>query len=115
MAKKARSKSIKPKRISKSALVAMASNNSIPANVSCVFKSGIGQITASLFRKGVLINMQSISNSGTIHFAEVQRGDVISINGVCTGTADIAVDVTTTPSTPQHFDAGIILAGYLVH
>jgi hypothetical protein len=115
MAKKVKSKKAKAKKISKSALVAAPSNISTEANVNCVFRSGIGQITASLFRRGVLINMQSISSSGDIHFAEVQSGDVISINGVCTGTADISIDVSTTPSTPQHFNSGLILAGYLIN
>lgn len=108
-------KKARTKKITRSALISAPAATSKSANVNCVFKSGIGQITASLFRQGLLINMQSISTSGTIHFAEVQRGDVISINGVCTGAADITIDVTTTPTTPQHFNAGIILAGYLIH
>ena len=104
----------KSKRLIKSSLFALASTESVSADVNVVFTSGIGQITASLFRNGVLINMQSISNSGSIHFAEVQSGDSISVNGVCTGTADITVSVSTNPVTPEHFNAGIIMSGYTI-
>jgi hypothetical protein len=117
-----KSKSSKPaakkkstKKLSVRSLVAVPTNLSQAADVNFLFKSGVGQATASLFRKGVLIDMQSISSSGTIHLSEVQSNDVISINGVCAGTADIKITVNTTPTTPDHFDAGIILAGYLVN
>lgn len=99
----------------KANLVAASAPTSAPARVGVTFFSGVGQITASLFRNGVLINMQSISSSGNINFSEVQSGDVISINGVCTGAADIAINRTTTPTTPEHFTAGIILSGYLIN
>lgn len=113
MAKKR--KSSKPKKLSKTSLLATPTDLSVPVEVGFRFVSGIGQATASLFRKGLLINMQSISSSGNIHFSEVQSRDVISINGVCTGTADISVSVPTRPETPEHFDSGIILTGYLIN
>lgn len=86
----------------------------VPANVIVVFTSGIGQLTASLFRNGLLINMQSVSVSGTIFFSDVQSDDMISINGICTGNASVTVNVKTSPATPQSFDAGPIHAGLIV-
>ena len=110
-------KAAKPKTatITKSELVAAPATHSQPADVQCTFTGGIGQITATLFRKGVLINMQSISSTGTIHFAEVQTGDVISVNGVCTGSALLRISISTTPVTPEQFAKGIIFAAYLIH
>lgn len=107
-------KSVKTKRLSRTSLVAFASPTSNSADISVVFNAGLGQITSSLFRNGVLINLQSISNSGSIHFSDVQSGDSISLNGICSGTADITVSVPTNPPTPEHFDAGIIMTGYTV-
>ena len=95
-------------------LVAAVATTSVPANINVVFRSGLGQLTASLFRRGVLINMQSISNDGTILLSDVQQRDVISINGVCTGTADITITVRTSPATPQRFSTGPIHRGYIV-
>ena len=115
--KKTESKNLtgkKPKSFSKSSLVAMTSASSTSADVGIIFKSGLGQITASLFRLGTLINMQSISSSGNIHFSDVQPGDSVSINGVCSGTADITLSVQSNPVTPEHFDAGIIITGYTI-
>lgn len=103
-----------PVRLLKTSLVAVAAGVSSPAKLSVVFRSGIGQITASLFRKGVMINMQSISRTGDINFSDVKRGDAIAVNGVCTGTADITINVTTNPTTPEHFTAGIIMGGYSI-
>jgi hypothetical protein len=96
-------------------LVAAAAPHSQPVDVTFTFTSGVAQATAVLFRKGVLINMQSISKSGNVNFSEVQSGDVISVNGVCTGKAVVAVNTPTTPVTPEQFNAGFIIAGYLVN
>lgn len=100
--------------LAKAALVAVANTTSRPADVGAVFTVGLGQITATLFRKGVLINMQSISTSGNIHFSDVQTGDAISINGICAGKADITVSIATHPTTPEHFEAGLIMTGYVI-
>lgn len=107
-------KTKKNRKFSKASLIAAASGFSVSADVNISFFSGLGQATAILFRNGVLINMQSISTSGTIHFQEVQSGDAIAVNGVCTGTADILLSVPSNPSTPEHFDAGIIITGYTI-
>jgi hypothetical protein len=112
--KTAKKKKTALKSISKKSLVASPSVASAPADIDIVFSSGLGQATAVLFRNGVLINMQSISTSGTIHFTDVQSRDSISVNGVCTGSADITVSVPTNPPTPEHFTAGIIMTGYSV-
>ena len=90
----------------RSSLVARSSALSAAADVEITFTSGLGQATASLFRKGILINMQSISMSDIIHFSDVQSGDVIVINGVCTGNAIIKINVSTAPTTPTNFTAG---------
>jgi hypothetical protein len=96
-------------------LVAEEAPHSQSVDVSLTFTSGVGQVTAVLFRKGVLINMQSISKSGKVNFSEVQSGDVISVNGVCAGKAIVALNAATTPATPEQFNAGLIIAGYLVN
>jgi hypothetical protein len=90
--------------------------NSVAGNVSVTFNSGIGQITASIFRNGLLINLQTISSDGNIFFSDIQSRDGIAVNGVCTGTggADITISVPTTP-TPQHFDTGFIHGLYIVN
>jgi hypothetical protein len=95
-------------------LVAESAPHSLQVSITFTFTGGIGQATSLLFRKGVLINMQSISSSGSIQFSEVQSGDSISVNGVCTGSARIIVDTPTVPASPQQFPAGIIITGYLI-
>jgi hypothetical protein len=96
-------------------LVAEEASHSQPVDVTFTFTNGVGQATAVLFRKGILINMQSISKSGNINFSEVQSGDVISVNGVCTGKASVIINTPTTPITPEQFNSGLIIAGYLVN
>lgn len=95
-------------------LVAASAPHSMQVSITFTFTGGIGQATSLLFRKGVLINMQSVSSSGTIQFSEVQSGDSISVNGVCTGSAQIVIDTPTVPASPQQFAAGIIITGYLI-
>jgi hypothetical protein len=95
-------------------LVAEEAPHSQQVDVTFTFTGGIGQATSLLFRKGVLINMQSISSSGNIRFSEVQSGDAISINGMCTGKAVVTVSTPTVPDTPEQFAAGIIMTGYLI-
>jgi len=95
-------------------LVAESAVHSLQVSITFTFTGGIGQATSLLFRKGVLINMQSISSSGNIQFSEVQSGDSIAVNGVCTGNAIIVVNTPTVPLSPQQFEAGIIITGYLI-
>jgi hypothetical protein len=109
-----KSKGSKEKRLSRGSLVAVVSDVSMETDIRVVFTSGLGQLTAVLFRQGVLINMQSISSSGTIHFVDVQSRDSISINGVCSGNATITVSIPTNPATPERFTAGIIMTGYTI-
>lgn len=116
--KAAKSKSAGKKKttlsIKKNALVAAATATSQPANINCTFTGGIGQVTATLFRKGAMINMQSISSSGVINFSDVQSGDAISVNGVCTGICEIRISIPTTPGTPKRFTK-IILGVFRVN
>ena len=100
--------------LTKASLVAFSSVAPVSANIDVEFKSGLGQVTAVLFRRGVLINMQSISTSGAIHFSEVQRGDSIAINGVCAGDATIEINVPTNPESPERFHKEIIMTGYTI-
>lgn len=95
-------------------LVAVAPAVSVPAAVQVSFTSGIGQLTAVLFRNGVLINMQSISTSGVIQFSHVQSRDSIAVNGVCAGNAVVTVSVPTNPATPENFSQQIIMSGYTI-
>jgi hypothetical protein len=108
-------KSITTPKFTKSSLVAFSPGTVSSATVNVIFKSGIGQVTAVLFRNGVLINMQSISTEGDIHFSQAQSRDTISINGVCTGDAKITISVPTNPETPDIFSKEIIIGGYIIN
>lgn len=112
--KTAKSKSVASNNFTTASLVALAPGVAAPAGIQVIFTSGIGQLTAVLFRKGVLINMQSISTSGVIHFSEVQSRDSIAVNGVCAGNAVITVNVPTNPATPEKFSKEIIMSGYTI-
>ena len=107
-------KATKPskKASKKSLLTKEAPPAPTPANVDVNFSFGVGQLTASQFRKGALIDEQSITRSKIITLADVQSGDTISINAVSTGTADISISVRTSPATPEHFGSGNINTGY---
>jgi hypothetical protein len=103
----------KSRKLTRSVLVAEVTNASQAAAIDVKFFSGIGQITIVLFRNGVLINMQSISTEGVIQLSDVQGGDTMSVNGVCTAQAKIAISLPTHPETPQSFSKGVIMTGYL--
>ncbi len=111
---KTKTETMNPLTLTTNSLVAEEAPHSQQVDVTFTFTSGIGQATSLLFRKGVLINMQSLSSSGNIRFSEVQSGDAISINGVCTGKAVIAINTPTIPASPEQFNAGIIMTGYLI-
>lgn len=111
---KTKTETMKPQELTANSLVAEEASHSQQVDVTFTFTGGIGQATTLLFRKGVLINMQSISSSGNIRFSEVQSGDAISINGVCTGKAVVAISTQTLPETPEQFDTGMIMTGYLI-
>jgi hypothetical protein len=111
---KIKTETMNSQELTANSLVAEEAPHSQPVTVTFTFTGGIGQATSLLFRKGVLINMQSISSSGNIRFSEVQSGDAISINGVCTGTALVTVSTPTVPDTPEQFAAGVIMTGYLI-
>ena len=86
----------------------------VAATVNITFTSGVGQATASLFRNGVLINMESISQSANILFSDVQSGDGVAIVGVSSGTTTIVISVGTSPRTPDHRPAGPIHRSYII-
>jgi hypothetical protein len=111
---KTKTETMKPQELTASSLVAEEAPHSQQVNVTFTFTGGLGQATAVLFRRGVLINMQSVSNSGTINFSNVQTGDVIAVNGVCSGRAVVAINTDTVPDTPEDFTAGLIIASYLI-
>ena len=111
---KTKTETMIPREFTATSLVAAEAPHSLPVEITFAFTGGIGQATAILFRKAVMINMQSISNSGIIKFAEVQSRDSISINGVCTGKAVITVNTPTIPDNPQEFNAELILTGFLI-
>lgn len=86
-----------------------------PATVNITFTSGAGQVTTSLFRNGLLINMQSTSVSADILLSDTQRGDMLSVVGVTTGSATITVTpVSTSPATPDKFSAGPVMGSYVI-
>lgn len=110
-----KAKKVKKAKANKAAVAASFDNkfdivadDTATAHVNVTFLSGLGQLAAILFRNGVLVSQGSVNNSGAISLGATQQGDIISINGVCTGTAQINIDVSTTPTTPKNFAAGNI-------
>ena len=106
-------KEILPK-FTRSCLVAVPADDEKTADIQVEFTSGIGQVTAALFRNGVLINMQSISKSGAIHFSDVQSRDSVSVNGICSGNASVTLTVPSDPATPEFFSKQVIMTGYTI-
>lgn len=95
--------------------VATLDATSVKATVNITFTSGTGQVTTSLFRKGILINLQSTSVSADIMLSDTKRGDVLSVVGVATGSATITVTpVKTLPATPDQFSAGPVMGSYVI-
>jgi len=84
------------------------------ATISVVFKSGVGQINAELFRNGASAGTGSTDATGTITFSDVRVGDAFSISGACAGTAVLTITPTTRPATPVTFQAGNIFGTFIV-
>lgn len=101
-------------------LVAEVISGSMPATIGVTFNAGIGQMTASLIRNGVLINLQSISSSANIFFSDVRQGDLVTLIGIATGTSSgtnsaiITISVPTIPSTPDPRPEGPIHGMYVI-
>jgi hypothetical protein len=106
---------LKKVSVSRSSLVAISNATSQIGTINAVFKNGLGQITAILYRKGVEINKQTISQSGNIIFSDVQSGDAVAINGVCSGSASISIDLPASPDSPITFNAEHIFTGFTIH
>ncbi|MFT3678006.1 MAG: hypothetical protein QM781_19095 [Chitinophagaceae bacterium] len=91
---------------------------SVSANVGVTFFGGVGTATVALFRGGLLINMQTITASGSVNFSDVAQFDRITVDGVGTGTGAnatvINISVPTSPATPTNFPAGEFHIGYIV-
>lgn len=101
-------KSLTPK------LIAAEGPASQPVTISVAFSSGVGQVTACLFRHGLQINMQATTGKD-VQFSDVQQGDMISVTGIGTGTTNVHISVPTTPGTTDHFPGNIIMGSYLVN
>ena len=114
--RKSKRKSTSPGRRLKRSIPMVAAVQAVTAaaDVNITFTSGVGQATASLFRNGVLINMQSISQSTTILFSDVQSGDGLAIVGVSSGNTTITISVPTSPRTPDRRPAGPIHRSYII-
>jgi hypothetical protein len=76
------------------------------ANMDIEFDMGIGHLTATQYRDIAVIFKGSLNRTGTITFNDVEAGDVISIDGICSGTAKLDMDVNTRPSTPRNYTEG---------
>lgn len=87
--------------------------NAVAATVNITFKSGVGKLTAFLSRNGTLINMQSITRSADIFFSDVKKGDGLALVGASAGTTDIAINVSTSPVTPETI-SGPIHRSYII-
>ena len=86
-------------------------------SINVTFNGGGGTLSAKLYQKGTgaLIEQGAINHSGNIILNNSNSGDVVGINGVCSGSADIVINVGTNPSTPQHFNAGTIHDGFILN
>ena len=84
------------------------------ANIQIVFTKGLGQLKAELFRNGVNIACQKITISGTLPIPAAMPGDIISIDGICTGTASMTIDLQTSPVTPVTYEAGSFFGNFIV-
>ena len=91
---------------------------SVAANVGVTFFGGVGTATVALFRSGLLINMQTLTASGSVSFSDVAQFDRITVDGVGTGAGAnatvINISVPTSPATPTNFPAGEFHIGYIV-
>ena len=77
------------------------------ATIKVTFKDGVGTLNAKLYRDGIVVEVLDMVNSGENNL-NCQSGDFLSVGGSCAGTADILMDIPTTPSTPLHDTAGPI-------
>lgn len=84
------------------------------ATLNVQFTSGLGQLSAIVFRNGVEIDSDSITQTGSIIFEDVAVGDSISVSGECSGTTTITIDVGTNPATPTVFTEHVFDRGYTV-
>lgn len=82
------------------------------ANVSMNFQQGEGSVTARLHRGGMTIDHGDNTNGGVITFTDVRKGDAISVDGTCTHSAIISIDVATNPGTPRSCPEGTITEGF---
>ncbi|MCC6289725.1 MAG: hypothetical protein IT249_17755 [Chitinophagaceae bacterium] len=87
-------------------------------DLNIIFKLGLGEITATHFREGNKIDRKKITQSGQVHFDNVQVNDVISINGACSGSCTLITNRQTDPpsdsSQPRAYTAGSIFDNLLV-
>ena len=74
------------------------------------FKLGAGHLEATLIHKGNVIESKEISDSGKIEFNTCEKGDIISLNGSCSGTATIDANRKTLPATPLKFQDEMIIS-----
>ena len=94
-------------------LVSAAAPPAFPTvNVSIVFQlSDQNSLTVSLNNS----NPTEVRTSTIVKLTNVQRDDIISINGVTLGTTTISISEGTTPATPQNFNAGPVHVNYVVN
>lgn len=101
-----------------SSIPARPAATSLVASVGITFFGGVGTATVALFRSGLLINMQTLTASGSVSFSDVAQFDRITVDGVCTGAGAnatvINISVPTSPATPTNFPTGEFHIGYIV-
>ncbi|MFT3949542.1 MAG: hypothetical protein QM763_21445 [Agriterribacter sp.] len=87
-------------------------------DLDITFKLGLGEITATHFREGNKIDRKKITQSGQVHFNNVQVNDAISINGACSGSCTLVTNRQTAPvsdsSQPRSYTAGSIFDNLVV-
>jgi hypothetical protein len=83
------------------------------ANIQVTFSDGIGHLTIVHRRKGKTEAEVFITKSTRVTLNDVQKRDAIGLDGVCAGSALIAIDVKTKLPTPKVYH-GDIIDGFIV-
>lgn len=97
--KKAAAKKAAPKKKAAAAAAARTLTAAAPMQVNVTFRLGRGSITAKVLKTSGQGDEQTISRTGALTLANVQAGDIVSINGACAGTAEISASRVTIPAS----------------
>ncbi len=95
-------------------LLGFTSSTTGTADFKFEFFEGVATATVTLFRDGQIVDSQTVSDDGTLHFSDVRSRDTASVKGTCAGTGKITVSVDTRPASPTSLKAGKIIERYTI-